>query len=76
MASRGDREGEGILGVWNVTDNGDVAPRLAISTAAAGVAINPRASEIFTASGRTNDLRTYVVPELFKAPPRTATLSR
>jgi hypothetical protein len=75
VASRGDREGEGILGVWNMTDNGDVPPRLAISTAAAGVAINPRASEIFTASGRTNDLRTYVIPELFKAPPRTASVA-
>jgi len=75
VASRGDVEGEGILGVWNITDNGDVPPRLAIVTAAAGVAINPRASEIFTASGRTNDLRTYIIPELFKGPVRTAVRS-
>ena len=76
VASRGDREGEGILGVWNITDNGDVPPRLAIVTAAAGVAINPRAAEIFTASGRTNDLRTYIIPELFKGPARSAGVDR
>jgi hypothetical protein len=68
VASRGDREGEGILGVWNITDKGDVPPRYVISYPAAGVAINPRASEIYTAAGRTNDLRTYVVPELFTRP--------
>jgi hypothetical protein len=72
VSSRGDREGEGILGVWNITDNGDVPPKLAIPTAAAGVAINPRDAEIYTVAGRTNDLRTYVVPELFRGPTRTA----
>jgi DNA-binding beta-propeller fold protein YncE len=72
VASRGDVEGEGILGVWSITDNGDVPPRFLISTAAAGVAINPRLAEVYTASGRTNDLRTYVLPELFRGPPRTA----
>jgi hypothetical protein len=72
VASRGEREGEGILGVWNITDDGDLPPRFVISTAAAGVAINPRAAEIYTASGRTNDLRTYIVPELFKGPLKTA----
>lgn len=72
VASRGDREGEGILGIWNITDNGDVPPKFVISTAAAGVAINPRDAEIYTVSGRTNDLRTYIVPELFKAPVKTA----
>ena len=68
VASRGDRVGEGIVGVWNVTDNGDVPPRYVISYPAAGVAINPRASEIYAAAGReqTNDLRTYIIPELFK----------
>jgi hypothetical protein len=71
-ASRGDREGEGILGVWNITDNGDVPPKFVISTAASGVAINPRDAEIYTVSGRTNDLRTYVIPELFKGPVKTA----
>jgi DNA-binding beta-propeller fold protein YncE len=69
VSSRGDREGEGLLGVWNITDNGDVPPKFAIRTAASGVAINPRAAEIYTVSGRTNDLRTYILPELFKGPP-------
>jgi hypothetical protein len=68
-ASRGDREGEGILGVWNITDSGDVPPRFVISTAASGVAINPRAGEVYTVSGRTNDLRTYVIPHLFESRP-------
>jgi hypothetical protein len=72
VSSRGDRPGEGILGVWNITDNGDVPPRLAISTAASGVAINPRDAEVYTVSGRTNDLRTYIIPELFKGPIRSA----
>jgi DNA-binding beta-propeller fold protein YncE len=71
-ASRGDREGEGILGVWNMTDNGDVPPKYVIATAASGVAINPRDAEIYTVSGRTNDLRTYIIPELFKNPVKTA----
>jgi hypothetical protein len=72
VASRGDREGEGILGVWNITDNGDVPPKFVISTAASGVAINPRHAEVYTVSGRTNDLRTYIIPELFKGPVKAA----
>ena len=72
VSSRGDREGEGILGVWNITDNGDVPPKLVIRTDSAGVAINPRDSEVYSVSNRTNDLRTYIIPELFKALPRSA----
>jgi DNA-binding beta-propeller fold protein YncE len=73
VSSRGDREGEGILGVWNITDNGDVPPKLAIRTASSGVAINPRAAEVYSVSGRTNGLTTYILPELFKgAPQRSA----
>lgn len=76
VSSRGDHEGEGILGVWNITDNGDVPPKFVISTAASGVAINPRHAEIYTVAGRTNDLRTYIVPELFKGPPTSAAVKR
>jgi hypothetical protein len=36
------------------------------------VAINPRHAEVYTVSGRTNDLRTYIIPELFKGPVKAA----
>jgi hypothetical protein len=71
VSSRGDREGEGILGVWNITDSGDVPPKLAIRTASSGVAINPRDAEVYSVSNQTNDLRTYIIPELFNGPARS-----
>lgn len=68
VASRGrsEMEGEGILGVWHITDNGDIPPRWVLNRSVSGVAINPRNAEVYTTSGRTNDLRTYVIPELFR----------
>src|SRR5712692_8087122 len=76
VSSRGDREGEGILGVWNITDNGDVPPKYVIRTASSGVAINPRHAEIYSVSVATNDLRTYIIPELFRRPATSAAGTR
>jgi hypothetical protein len=65
----------GFIGVWSVTDNGDVPPRGAIKGPAtglvwpAGVAINPVSHEVFTIDSVSNALFTFSMPEFFfKAP--------
>ncbi|MEO6213691.1 MAG: hypothetical protein ABIP65_08705 [Vicinamibacterales bacterium] len=66
----------GFIGVWNVTDNGDVPPKAVIKGPAtglvwpAGVAINPATAEVFTIDSVSNSLFTFSLPELFRPPAR------
>ena len=61
----------GGIRVWNYTDNGDVAPKYAVvgpktqMDGPRGLAINPKAKEIYVADGEKNMLFTYYVPHFF-----------
>ncbi len=65
----------GFIGVWDISDNGDVAPRAVIKGPAsglvwpAGVAINARNREIYTIDSVRNGMFTYSVPEFFRGKP-------
>lgn len=65
----------GFIGVWNVTDDGDVPPRAVIKGPAtglvwpAGVAINPADREIYTIDSVRNGMSTFFMPELFGKKP-------
>lgn len=67
---RADRPG--FIGVWDITDNGDVPPRAIIKGPAsgliwpAGVALNPKDGEVFAIDSVGNGLTTYWVPEFFE----------
>ncbi len=61
----------GFVGVWNYTDNGDVAPKAVIQgsrtqlMAPRGVDINPAEKEIYVADRAVNKLLTYYAPHIF-----------
>ena len=61
----------GFIGVWDITDNGDVPPKAVIKGRAsgliwpAGVAFNPKEAEIYTIDSVRNGMLTYSVPEIF-----------
>jgi DNA-binding beta-propeller fold protein YncE len=65
----------GFIGVWDISDNGDVPPRAVIKGPAsgivwpAGVALNPEAREIYTIDSVRNGMFTFSVPEFFHAKP-------
>jgi DNA-binding beta-propeller fold protein YncE len=65
----------GFIGVWDISDQGDVAPRAVIKGPAsglvwpAGVAINTRNREIYTIDSVRNGMFTYSVPEFFRGKP-------
>ena len=65
----------GFIGVWSITDNGDVPPRGVIKGPAtglvwpAGVAINPVNGEVYAIDSVSNALFMFRVPEFFKRPP-------
>ena len=67
----------GFIGVWDVTDNGDVPPKAIIKGPAtglvwpAGVAINKRDREIYAIDSVSNALFIFSMPEFF--PPRPGT---
>ncbi len=69
-------EAEGFIGVWNITDHGDVPPVARIkgrSTGVvhpAGVAFNARDGEIIALDSVWNGMFTFLIPEVF-AKPRT-----
>jgi DNA-binding beta-propeller fold protein YncE len=68
-----------FVGVWNITDNGDVAPKYRIYGNATtmkkpfGVALNPVHKEIYVSDMRLNGVVTFSMPELFEpsSAPRT-----
>ncbi len=75
---RGDVSTEAMLapdsfvGVWNVTDNGDVPPRWTIGgprgafQMVRGVAVNPKYKEVIVSDKRLNSVLTFSFPELFE----------
>ena len=64
----------GFIGIWSITDNGDVPPRGVIKGPAtglvwpAGVAINPNNHEVYAIDSVSNALFMFRVPEFFKKP--------
>jgi DNA-binding beta-propeller fold protein YncE len=73
MPTPWDADKPGFIGVWDVTDNGDVPPRGVIKGPAsklvwpAGVAINPQDGEVYTIDSVSNALFMYTMPEFFTA---------
>jgi hypothetical protein len=67
----------GFIGVWDVTDNGDVPPRAVIKGPAtglvwpAGVAINRRDREVYAIDSVSNGLFAFKMPEFFAPVPGT-----
>lgn len=61
----------GFIGVWDITDNGDVPPRAVIKGPAsgliwpAGVALNSKGREIYTIDSVRNGMFSFFMPELF-----------
>jgi len=61
----------GFIGVWDISDNGDVPPRAVIKGPAsgivwpAGVALNPKDREVYTIDSVRNGMFTFSVPEFF-----------
>jgi DNA-binding beta-propeller fold protein YncE len=66
-----DPEKTGFIGVWSITDNGDVPPRGVIKGPAsglvwpAGVAINPTHHEVYAIDSVSNALFMFKTPEFF-----------
>ena len=66
------QEPEGVfIGIWNITDHGDIPPRWKIAGPGStmmkprGVAINPKDKEILVGDMRLNAVLTYYFPEMF-----------
>lgn len=65
----------GFVGVWEITDHGNVAPRAVIKGPVSGLihpgglAINPKAGEMYVSDSVRNGLYTYLVPDFFGVPP-------
>jgi DNA-binding beta-propeller fold protein YncE len=66
------RTGPGFIGVWDLSDNGDVPPRAIIQGPASrllspgGVALNPKRGEVYAVDGGSSAHYAYLVPEFFK----------
>jgi DNA-binding beta-propeller fold protein YncE len=62
----------GFLGVWNITDNGDVAPLAMIRGPFSGLlhpvglALNPKAGEIYLSDSVKNGVLSFLVPQFFE----------
>ena len=62
----------GFIGVWNITDNGDIPPRAMIRGPVSGLvhpsglALNTRDGEIMTTDSVRNGVFTFLMPELFR----------
>ena len=71
----------GFLGVWNITDNGDVAPLAMIRGPFSGLlhpvglALNPKAGEIYLSDSVKNGVLSFLVPQFFE-PDKTRSESR
>lgn len=63
---------KGFIGVWKVTDNGNMPPRALIKGPISGlvypggVALNPNRGELFVSDSVRNGVFTFLVPEFFK----------
>jgi DNA-binding beta-propeller fold protein YncE len=63
---------KGFLGVWKVSDNGNIAPRALIRGPVSGlvypsgIALNPKCGEVIASDSVRNGLFTFLVPDFFK----------
>lgn len=63
---------KGFIGIWKVTDAGDIAPRALIKgpisglVYPSGVALNPQCGELIASDSVRNGIFTFLVPDLFK----------
>ena len=61
----------GFVGIWNITDNGDVPPRAMIRGPFSGLlhpvglALNPTDGEIYVSDSVRNGILSFLVPDLF-----------
>jgi DNA-binding beta-propeller fold protein YncE len=61
----------GFLGVWNITDSGDVPPRAMIRGPYSnllhpvGLALNPKTGEIYVSDSVRNGVLSFLVPQFF-----------
>jgi DNA-binding beta-propeller fold protein YncE len=71
LPSPWDSGSVGFIGVWNISDDGDISARAMIKgdntylVHPAGVAINPKAGEIYATDSVRNGLFTFLSPKLF-----------
>jgi DNA-binding beta-propeller fold protein YncE len=62
----------GFVGVWNITDNGDVPPRAMIRGPFSGLlhpvglALNPKDGEIYVSDSVRNGVLSFLVPDFFR----------
>lgn len=62
----------GFIAVWDITDQGDIAPKMSIKGPVselvhpAGVALNVKDGEIYASDSVRNAVYTFLVPEFFK----------
>jgi len=63
----------GFVGIWNITDNGDVPPRAMIRGPftgllhPVGLALNPEGGEIYVSDSVRNGILSFLVPDLFES---------
>ncbi len=61
----------GFIGVWNITDNGDIPPTAIIKGPFSGIlhpvglALNPKHGEIYVSDSVRNGVFTFLVPDFF-----------
>lgn len=62
----------GFVGIWNITDNGDVPPRAMIRGPFSGLlhpvglALNPQDGEIYVSDSVRNGILSFLVPDFFE----------
>jgi len=70
--SSSGRVGPGFVGVWDINDNGDIAPRALIQGPASrlispgGIALDPKRGMIYAIDGGSSGYFAYHLPQLFK----------
>jgi DNA-binding beta-propeller fold protein YncE len=71
----------GFMGIWNITDNGEVAPLALIRGPFSGLihpvglALNPQAGEIYVSDSVKNGVLSFLVPQFFAQEDRIEQLS-
>ncbi len=65
------RQEDNFVGIWNITDNGDVPPRFKLGGAKTtfrrlrGVVLNPKSKEVIVEDTYFNSLLSFYYPEIF-----------
>ena len=72
QASSSGRVGPGFVGVWDINDNGNIAPRALIQgpmsrlISPGGIALDPKRGLIYAIDGGSSGYFAYHLPQLFK----------